>query len=99
MRFKSTGLGPQELKGKLAGLTPVGEDLLVLHIKTTDPVEWDLKAALERKDIPNMLKGMLKPAVLFYILRTLIYIKKNPKEPVDIMDRSIDYRSLEKQRR
>jgi len=99
MRFKSSGLGPQELKGKLADLSPVGKDLLVLHIKTYDPVRWDLKAALERKDIPNMIKGMLKPAILIYIIRTLIYIKKNPKEPVDIMDKSIDYHSPEKQRR
>ena len=90
MRFKSTGLGPQELKGTLEDLSPVGEDLLVLHIKTYDPMKWDLKAALERKDILKMIKGMLKPSILFFILRTLIYLKKDPKEPVDIMDKSID---------
>ena len=99
MRFKSTGLGPQELKGTLEDLAPVGKDLLVLHIKTYDPVKWDLKAALEPKDIPNMVKGMLKPSILIYLIRTLIYLKKDPKEPEDIMDKSIDYRSPKKQPR
>ena len=72
MRFKSTGLGPQELKGRIEDLAPVGKDLLVLHIETYDPVEWHLKAALEPRDIPNMLKGLLKPAILIYLIRTLI---------------------------
>ena len=99
MRFKSTGLGPQELKGTLEDLAPVGKDLLVLHIKTYDPVKWDLKAALEPKDIPNMVKGLLKPSILIYLIRTLIYLKKDPKEPEDIMDKSIDYRSPKKQPR
>jgi hypothetical protein len=94
MRFKSTGLGPQELKGTMEGLTPVGKDLLVLYMKTYDPVKWDLSAALECKDIPNMVKGMLKPAIMIHILRTLIYCKKNPKEPTDIMDKSIGDGSL-----
>lgn len=98
MRFKSTGLGPQELKGKIENLAPAGKDLLVLHIKTYDPVEWQLKAALEPRDIPNMLKGILKPAILFYLIRTLIYLKKDPKEPVDLMDKSIDEHSRAKQK-
>ena len=99
MRFKSTGLGPQELKGTLEDLAPVGKDLLVLHSKTYDPVKWDLKAALEPRDIPNIVKGMLKPSILIYLIRTLIYLKKDPKEPEDIMDKSIDYRSPKKQTR
>ncbi|HJX13791.1 MAG TPA: hypothetical protein VJ377_09755 [Dehalococcoidales bacterium] len=70
-------------------MSPVGEDLLVLHIKTHDPVEWHLRAALERKDIPKVLIWMLKPTILFHIIRTLFYIKKNPRELEDIMDKSI----------
>ena len=90
MRFRSTGLGPTELKGKMSGLSPAGEDLLVYHIETYDPVEWHLRAALERRDIPKILKGMLKPSILFYIVRTLFYLKKNPKEIEDIMDKSLE---------
>lgn len=70
-------------------MSPVGEDLLVLHIETHDPVEWHLRAAMERKDIPKVLIGMLKPSILFHIIRTFFYTKKNPSELVDIMDKSI----------
>jgi hypothetical protein len=89
MRFRSAGLGPTELKGRIADLSPVGEDLLVLHINTYEPVEWHLKAAMERKDIPGVLKGMFKPSIFFHIIKTLFYLKKNPKELKDIMDKSI----------
>lgn len=89
MRFRSTGLGQTELKGRISGMSSVGEDLLVLHIKTHDPVEWHLRAAMERKDIPKILVGMLKPSILFHIIRTFFYVKKNPAELQDIMDKSI----------
>ena len=89
MRFRSTGLGPTELKGRMVDLSPVGEDLLVFHVKTHEPVEWHLRAALERKDIPKILKGILKPSVFSHLIRTLFYVKKNPKELEDIMDKSI----------
>jgi hypothetical protein len=89
MRFRSAGLGPMELKGRISGLSPEGQDLLVLHINTHEPVEWHLKAAMERKDIPGIVKGILKPAIFFHILRTVFYLKKNPKEIKDVMDQSI----------
>lgn len=89
MRFRSAGLGPTELKGRISGLSPEGQDLLVLHINTYAPVEWHLKAAMERQDIPRVLKGILKPAIFFCIVRTIFYLKKNPKELKDIMDKSI----------
>ena len=89
MRFRSVGLGQTEIKGKISDLSPVGEDLLVLHINTHEPVEWHLKAAIECKDIPKVVMGMLQPSVFFYILRTLFYTKKNPRELKDIMDKSI----------
>lgn len=70
-------------------MSPVGEDLLVLHIETHDPVEWHLRAAMERKDIPKVLIGMLKPSIFLHLFRALFYIKKKPKELGDIMDKSI----------
>jgi len=89
MRFRSSGLGKTELKGNMADLSPAGKDLLVFVIETYEPVEWRLRAGMERKDIPKILKGMLKPSVLFHVVRTLLYLKKNPKEIEDIMDKSI----------
>jgi hypothetical protein len=89
MRFRSTGLGQTELKGKIADFAPAGKDLLILHIQTYEPVEWHLKAAMERKDIPKVVKGMLKPSIIFHIIKTIFTLKKNPKELEDIMDKSI----------
>ena len=89
MRFRSAGHGQTELKGRISDMSPVGEDLLVLHIETHDPVEWHLRAAMERKDIPKVLIGMLKPSILVHIIRTFFYTKKNPREIEDIMDKSI----------
>ena len=89
MRFRSAGLGQTELKGKISDLAPIGEDLLVLHINTYEPVEWHLKAAIERKDIPKVIMSMLKPSIFFYILRSFFYENKKPKELKDIMDKSI----------
>jgi hypothetical protein len=82
MRFKSSGLGEdKELKGYLYDLSPVGEDLLLFQIQTTEPVQWRLRAGLEFSDIPAILKGILKPSVLPLLLKSLFYIKSNPKEP------------------
>ena len=89
MRFRSTGLGKTELKGRMSDLAPVGEDLLVYHIQTYEPVKWHLKAAMERRDVPALVKGFLKPSILLHTIRTLFYIKKNPKEVEDIMDKSL----------
>jgi hypothetical protein len=89
MRFRSAGLGQMELKGRISDLAPVGEGLLVLHIETSEPVEWHLKAGMERKDIPRVIRGMLKPSIILHTVRALIYTKKNPKELKDIMDKSI----------
>ncbi len=89
MRFRSAGLGPTELKGKISGIAPVGKYLMVMHIQTHSPVEWHLKAGLEPQDVPAVMKGIFKPAILFHVVRTLFYIKKNPKELTDIMDKSI----------
>lgn len=82
MRFRSSGFGDdRELIGHMADLSPVGDDLLVFHIETTEPVKWHLRAGMQFSDVPDILKGMLKPSVLFLILRSLFYIKKNSKEP------------------
>jgi len=59
----------------------MGEDLIVFHIQTTNPVEWHLRAGIEFSDVPDILKGMLKLPVFLLVLRTLFRLKDNPKEP------------------
>lgn len=89
MRFRSTGLGPSELRGEMIDVSPVGKDLLVLQIQTREPVKWEMKAGVERQDIAKILKEFLKPSILFFALRCLIYLRKAPSEPEDLMGKSI----------
>ena len=89
MRFRSTGLGKTELKGDMSSLSPKGEQLLVFTIQTYEPVEWCLRAGIEPTDVGDILKGVLKPSVFFLIAQCLFFQKRNPKEPEDIMDKSI----------
>lgn len=89
MRFRSTGLGESELKGRLTDLSPDDEGMLVMHIQTHDPVEWHLRAGLDYRDIPKIFVAFLKPSILFHVIRTLIWVKKNPKEPEDLLDKSL----------
>lgn len=80
MRFKSSGLGEdKELKGYLYDLSPVGEDLLLFQIQTTEPVQWRLRAGLQFNDIPVILRGILKPSVLLFVLSSL-FSKNNSRE-------------------
>lgn len=60
MRFRSTGLGDVELKGTISNLSSAGDDLLVLEIKTYEPVKWHLRAGIERKDIPGIVQVDVK---------------------------------------
>ena len=81
MRFRSSGFGDdRELIGHMSDLSPMGDDLLVFHIQTTEPVKWHLRAGMQFSDIPAILKGMLKPSILFLVLRSLLYLKASPKK-------------------
>jgi hypothetical protein len=38
---------------------------------------------MQVQDIPVVLKGFLKPNIIWFIIRSLIFPKKNPVEPKD----------------
>ena len=40
-------------------MSPSGDDLLAHQIQTHEPVEWRMKAGLERKDVPKIVMGLL----------------------------------------
>lgn len=80
MIARSTGLGKSKLSANLADLKADG-DLLILHLDTIEPQGWHLRAAMQLQDIPALLKGFLKPSIIFFIIRSLVFPKKNPKEP------------------
>ena len=82
MRFRSSGLGEnEELKGYMYDLSPEGEDLLLFQIQTTEPVQWRLRAGLQFSDIPVVLRAILKPSILIFVLSSLFYLKNNSREP------------------
>ena len=58
-------------------------DLLVMHLDTIEPEGWHLRAAMQLEDIPQVIKGFLKPDILWFVIRSLIFPKKNPVEPKD----------------
>ncbi len=80
MIARSTGLGKSKLIANLKDLKSEG-DLLVLHLDTVEPEGWHLRAAMQLEDIPELIKGFLKPGIIMFIIRSLVFPKKNPKEP------------------
>lgn len=87
MRFRSTGLGNTELKGYLQGVRRSEKGMLIADFQTTEPVKWHLGAALEPSDIPKLLKVIFKPSFVLKTIQSVLWIKKNPKEPADIMSK------------
>ena len=82
MLARSTGLGKSMLNANLKDLKNEG-DLLVMHLDTIEPEGWHLRAAMQLEDIPVVIKGFLKPGIIWFIIRSLIFPKKNPVEPKD----------------
>jgi len=79
MRFRSTGLGKTELQAEPTGLE-TSDDLLILHIRTTSPVRWHIRAGIQRKDLFKLIRFVISPRVIKYFL--LGFVKRgNLKEP------------------
>ena len=77
LRFRSTGLGKTMLEGEPADVSIV-DDMLVMHIQSTTPTRWLIRAALSYNGLLKMIMMSLKPSVLRFVLfgaRTI----KNPK--------------------
>jgi hypothetical protein len=71
--MKSTGIWPLELVGDIIDVKPM-DDWLIMHLRTTTPAGWDLKAALTHEDLITMLKLLLKPRNLKWLV--LGFLKK-----------------------
>ena len=81
LRFRSTGLGKTMLQGEPADIQIV-DDMLVMHIQSTTPVRWRIRAALSYRGLLKMIRMALKPSVLKFVLFGCTTIK-NPKLPED----------------
>jgi hypothetical protein len=85
VRFRSTGLGTTELRGYLEFVQRSDNGLLTARFQTTEPVKWHLGVSLEPSDIPKLLKVMFKPSLILKTTMAVFRVKKNPKEPPDLM--------------
>ena len=85
MRFRSTGLGNTELRGDLQAVHLSDKGILEPDFQTTEPVQWHLGAALEPSDIPKLVKVIFKPSLVLKTILSVFRIKKNPKEPENLM--------------
>ena len=80
MYFRSTGLGKKELAGKMVKMNRHG-DFLVLHVDTTEPVKWRIRAAMSFGDLATALKACMKMAILKFLLSPKQWFNKKPKHP------------------
>ncbi len=80
MYFRSTGLGNKELDGKMVEMKRQG-DFLVLHVNTTEPVKWRIRAAMSFGDLATAVKACMKMAILKFLLSPKQWFNKQPKHP------------------
>lgn len=78
MRMRSTGLGKTELVGKLENVSLV-EGHLIISIRTTEPVKWHIRVAIDNKDIRMVLGQLTRFKILKYLLINMS--KKGEPEP------------------
>lgn len=67
MRMKAEFMGTLEVVGAITKLQRK-DDWLVMNVRTTAPAGWNLRAAFTHQDLVTMIKFMLKPSVLGYII-------------------------------
>jgi hypothetical protein len=82
MYFRSTGLGKKELAGKMVEMKRHG-DFLVMHVDTTEPVKWKIRAAMSFRDLATAMKACMKIAILKFLLSPKQWFNKQPKHPGD----------------
>lgn len=71
MRTRSTGLGSTELVQEIKYMKPAG-DYLIMGMQTVEPVKWQVRAAATYKDIFKLISILLKPGVIWWLVKGLI---------------------------
>lgn len=67
MRMKSYAImGTLEVMGEISDIR-VKDEFLIMNIRTTTPVGWNLRAALSHDDLLNFMKLLFKPSNLAYV--------------------------------
>jgi phage host-nuclease inhibitor protein Gam len=78
MYFRSTGLGKTQLAGKVVEIKRHG-DFLVMHVDTTEPVKWRIRAAMSFRDLAAVIGACMKLAIVSFILSPKQWFNKQPK--------------------
>ena len=71
MRVKSTGLGKTELF-QVFSKVYAKQDYLVIEMRTTEPVKWHVRTAATYTDLLTIIKLVLKPAVIWWLIKGFI---------------------------
>lgn len=58
-RMRSTGLGKTEVHARITKLRPA-QDVIIMEMKTTKPVRWNMCAALQPEDRLTLIKLLFK---------------------------------------
>ena len=80
MKMRSTGLGTTELVGEIDDITRAG-GYLVLHVGTTEPVRWHVRAAMSGSDLLKIFWLMLKPSRLFSLFSLFFHNQEGGSQP------------------
>jgi hypothetical protein len=67
MLFRSTGLGKRELVAEIVAVKRQ-EDYLIMEVETSEPVRWKIRGGVTWKDLRVLVKAVLSPSVLWYLL-------------------------------
>jgi hypothetical protein len=82
MLMRSTGLGRTELVGHVTGIS-VKDDYVIIAMKTTDPVKWQVRIAADLPDLLSIAKLLVfsLTGIKFFIVQffklLLLPFKKN----------------------
>ena len=79
MLMRSTGLGATELVADINDCSPKG-DHLILHLGTTEPVKWKVRATMTLKDLKKLIWICMKMRVLFFVLNISRWFRE-PQHP------------------
>lgn len=75
MKVRSTGLGDTELVVGISKISREG-DCLILEGKSSEPVKWHIRMAASYIDMWQIVKLVLMPANLFFLIRKSLRFKK-----------------------
>jgi hypothetical protein len=75
MRLRSTGLGRTEMAAEVVAIKKV-DDLVIFFANTTAPVKWRTRMAFQERDLRDLVRQMLRPRNLLFILRAVLFGKK-----------------------